>query len=319
MPLNAQSIAVLICTHNRKELLQRCIEFLNEADRPYSCKLFLVVVANACTDTTHQFLQQYQDKADPKLLPLKWLEEPLPGKSNALNTALHQLEATVTALVDDDHRVDGKYFAAIIKALSNYPNADFFCGKILPDWDGSEPQWVHDQGKYRIYPLPVPRFDMGDKSLALTQDIAIPGGGNLVVKNLLFKRIGNFSTNLGPVGHNLGGGEDIDWVMRAYKAGAKLQYIPDIIQYHFVDSQRLNLFYIIKKAFERSFSVVRLSEAAKRQNHLFPRYLIRKTIRYFLCSLFSCSSSERRFQLVRLAATLGEIKGFLIAKKHLHE
>lgn len=310
-----KSLSILICTHNRVELLKRTIDSLNQIDRPDHYDISLFVAANACTDNTHQYLAKYQQTAKTNVLPLIWIEEPTPGKSNALNSAIPKLTADVIAMVDDDHRIDKYYLTAIAQALTQYPIADFFCGKILPDWDGSEPYWVHEQGKYRIYPLPVPRFDLGEKSINVTRKIAVPGGGNLVIKKELFSRIGNFSTQFGPVGHNLGGAEDMEWVIRAYQSGAQLQYIPEIIQYHYVESDRMTLSYVVKKAYERTSSTIRLNEAAKNFTGLFPRYLLRKLMVYFIYSLFSFSNTSRRFYLVRLAAAAGEIKGFLMVKK----
>ena len=54
-----KSLTILICTHNRVELLQRTIDFINTAARPDNYKLSIFVAANACTDTTLQFLKQY--------------------------------------------------------------------------------------------------------------------------------------------------------------------------------------------------------------------------------------------------------------------
>ena len=186
MSVKNQTIQVLICTHNRVELLERAINYINKAERPEHYKISLLVVANACTDETQHYLTHYQKSLTAELLPLTWITEQKPGKSNALNSAIPKLDAAVIAMVDDDHRIDADYFTAITHALMQYPEADFFCGKIIPDWDGSEPYWVHEQGKYRIYPLPVPRFDLGDDSLPITQEIAVPGGGNLVIKKNLF-------------------------------------------------------------------------------------------------------------------------------------
>ncbi|NOR72216.1 MAG: glycosyltransferase family 2 protein, partial [Methylomarinum sp.] len=233
-----------------------------------------------------------------------------------LNTVIPKLKANLIAMVDDDHRIDDNYFVAINNAFFQYPHADFFCGKIIPDWNGTEPSWVHDQGKYRIYPLPVPRFELGEQAILVNQDIAVPGGGNLAIKKTLFKKIGLFSSELGPIGHNLGGGEDYEWVVRAYEMGAELQYIPDMLQFHYVDNQRLTLRYIVKKAFERTSSVVRVSDSAKTYSGvLFPRYLLKKTIIYLFHFIFSLTNSARRFYLVRTAASLGEINGFFKAKK----
>ena len=305
-------LTVLICTHNRAELLRRTLEFVFSARRPPDCRIEILVMANACTDGTHLLLQRLVETGSTP--PLRWEVEALPGKSHALNSAIPLLTSDLVAFVDDDHRIDAAYLENVCRTSSEYPSADIFCGRILPDWDGSEPAWVHDMGPYRIYPLPVPRYDLGDDPIVSPQDVAIPGGGNLVLRTGLFDRVGGFSTDYGPVGHNLAGGEDQEWVKRAIAAGARLQYVPDVVQYHYVDPARLRLRYLLQKAYERSASVVRLS-AETVDLGMVPRYMVRKVAQYLLTALVSANAQQRRFRLVRLAASLGELKGHLQARR----
>jgi glycosyltransferase involved in cell wall biosynthesis len=316
-----RTLTVFISTHNRAALLERTLRYLNEAHPPRDWRVEILVVANACSDRTHGALQNYLETAAapavPPLggpLPLQWLAEPTPGKSHALNRAIPLLKSELVAFVDDDHRVDTAYLANICKASGAYPDADILCGRIIPDWDGTEPSWVHDNGPYRIYPLPVPRYDLGDKPLPSPHEKAIPGGGNLVLRTALFAKVGDFSTDYGPVGHNLSGGEDQEWVKRAIAAGARLQYVPDIVQYHYVDPLRLKLGYLVRKAFERSASVVRLSDDPVNPRFI-PPYMIRKVGQHVLASIVSANRQTRRFHLVRAAASLGEIKGHLQARR----
>jgi hypothetical protein len=245
-------------------------------------------------------------------LRVRWVAEPKPGKSHSLNCAIPLLASERVAFVDDDHRVDIAYLEGVCRAATTYPGADIFCGRILPDWNGSEPSWVHDQGPYRIYPLPVPRYDLGDSPLPSPHETATPGGGNLVLRTALFDRVGDFSTAYGPVGRGLGGAEDHEWVLRAIAAGARVQYVPDIVQYHFVDPMRLKVGYVMRKAYERSASAVRLGGTGN-GGRLVPAYMFRKAGEYSLAVLTSSGSQQRRFQLVRLAASLGEIKGHMRA------
>ena len=100
--------------------------------------------------------------------------------------------------------------------------------------------------------------------------------------------------------------------LRAIAAGAVVQYVPEIVQYHFVDPGRLQLGYVVRKAFERSASAVRLGSTGDGKG-LVPPYMIRKAGGYSLAVLTSFGSNERRFHLVRLAASLGEIKGHMHA------
>lgn len=301
------NLVVVICTYNRIDLLRRTMDFLNEANRPHGAKVEILVVANACNDGTVQWLRSYQQTThDSRMLPLRWVDEPTPGKSHALNRAIAHLTASVVAFVDDDHRVDRNYLVAIQSAVHNYPEASMFSGRILPDWDGSEPDWVHDTGHYRIYPLPVPRFDQGEKSHEIPLGGPVPGGGNLFLRRDVFDRVTYFSTELGPSGHDLGGGEDSDFVLRALAMGEQLRYVPDVIQYHFVDLSRFHLSYMMRKSYQRSRAVTRIR---KHTGSVIPFYLWRKTATYIAKAACSLSWPRTRFYMVRLAAALGEMRG----------
>jgi arylsulfatase A-like enzyme/GT2 family glycosyltransferase len=298
-------ITVLICTHDRAALLARTIASLNAAERPPDAEVQLFVVANACRDATHAYLERYRRDSAARRLPLEWIAEPTPGKSNALNRALPDLDTDAVAFVDDDHRVDARYLVEIAKALSDYPDAGLICGRILPDWDGSEPRWVHDTGPYRIYPLPVPRYDHGPQPLPVGLDGPIPGGGNIIARREVIRRTGPFLTELGPVGHDLGGAEDLEWVRRALRGGALLHYVPRIVQHHYVDSERLTLSYLLRKGFQRSKSVMRF----RRTDLGIPLYMWRKLAGNVFRSLFSRGADTRRFYSVRAASAAGEISG----------
>jgi hypothetical protein len=47
----------------------------------------------------------------------------------------------------------------------------------------------------------------------------IPGGGNLVARLPVIGATGPFAIELGPTGHDLGGSEDADWILRACATG----------------------------------------------------------------------------------------------------
>jgi len=85
------------------------------------------------------------------------------------------------------------------------------------------------------------------------------------------------------------------------------------VQYHYVDPTRLHLGYVMRKAYERSASAVRLGGTGK-GGRLVPAYMFRKAGEYSLAVLASSGAQQRRFQLVRLAASLGEIKGHMHAR-----
>ncbi|MCB0057099.1 MAG: hypothetical protein KDE45_08745 [Caldilineaceae bacterium] len=194
-------------------------------------------------------------------------------------------------------------------AIAAHPAAGLLCGRILPDWDGREPAWVHDDGPYKVYPLPIPRQDFGDAPRELGVGGPIPGGGNQIIRVDVLRRLGPFSTALGPQGHDLGGGEDTEYMLRALAAGERLWYVPDIVQYHYVDLERLALPYLMRKAYQRSASVVALHGTGGGGARGVPIYLYRKLAGYAVGAATALGVARRRFYLVRTAAALGEMAG----------
>lgn len=311
MPL--KRLTVLICTHNRKELLQNVLTSLNRARRPTGWEVGIFVAANACDDGTHELLESYVvAAADRGWLPLEWMAEPIPGKSYALNSAIRAIGGQLVAFVDDDHRVDAAYLAAVCEAADEFQEASMFCGRILPDWDGTEPDWVHDEGPYRIRPLPVPRSDGGEAPKRLSADDPTPGGGNLFLRREVLDRVGGFPTDLGPRGHDLGGGEDTVFLDDAMNRGEILQYVPTVVQFHYVDPRRLRLGYVLRKAYQRSRSVIRARASGDRV----PKYAWRKLVQHLAKAMFSLNWSKTRYFLVRAATTLGEIRGMRARLPH---
>lgn len=304
-------LTVLICTHNRVVLLERVLRSLNACQLPEFCGVDIVVVANACSDGTHALLDHYCERTGREtLLPLIWIEEPMPGKSHALNRGAAALRSAWVAIVDDDHRVSEDFLLRVTHAIAKTPAATLLCGRILPDWDGREPAWVHDSGPYRVYPLPIPRQDFGEVSRELDAGGPIPGGGNQIIRADVLQRIGMFSTDLGPQGHDLGGGEDTEYMFRALQAGERLWYCPEIIQHHYVDLDRLSIPYLMRKAYQRSASAVTSHGLIGRSTRGVPRYLYRKLARYAISAATALGSARRRFFLVRSAAALGEMVGY---------
>jgi glycosyltransferase involved in cell wall biosynthesis len=305
-------LTVLICTHDRVALLESVLRSLNACQRPDAGAgaVEILVIANACRDGTHAALEAYRarERRDG-LLPLTWIAEPTPGKSHALNRGAAALRSDWVAIVDDDHRVSDDFLLRIGQAIVAHPQASLLCGRILPDWDGREPAWVHDDGPYRVYPLPIPRQDFGDAPRELGVGGPIPGGGNQIIRVDVLRRMGPFSTALGPQGHDLGGGEDTEYMLRALRAGERLWYVPGIVQYHHVDLERLALPYLMRKAYQRSASAVALHGAAGGRARGMPMYLFRKLAGYAAAAVTSLGGVRRRFYLVRTAAALGEIAG----------
>lgn len=285
------------------------LDSINAAKRPVGWAVDILVVANACNDDTHTVLADYQERqTDELLLDLTWFAEPVPGKSHALNSALPMIDADLVFLEDDDQTVADDFLVNVCAVADQHPETSMFCGRLLPNWNGDEPLWIREDVPYRIQPCPIPNYDPGTKEHFLSEMDILPSGGNLILRPDIFKRVGSFSTELGPKGHNLAGGEDTAFIKKALTHSERLYYAPQILQSHFVDQNRLKIGFLIRFAFQRTSAVVSLNESF---NHI-PKYVWRKLINHIASTLFTFNQDKRRFYLIRTAATLGEIKGFAI-------
>jgi glycosyltransferase involved in cell wall biosynthesis len=285
---------------------------------PEECSLELVLVDNASSDGTSRLIEVFEKETE-KFQVIHLREERL-GKSFALNNGICAAKGDFLAFIDDDHIVSDDYLIAVIRTIEEHDDYSMFCGRVLPSWDGSEPQWVHDNDRYPIRPFPVPRFDLGEEPLEISEDKGfIPGSGNLIMKKEVFQRIGFFSEELGPKGHNLRGGEDIEFVRRALRKGEKILYVPHVLQHHQVFSENLRISYLVKKAYLRSIAAYQFARQYQpgRGNHRVPNYLFRQAMTRLVKAALSISRDARRYYIVRFAAALGEINGRIKASASL--
>ena len=119
------TISVIVCTHNRRAQLERCLEALLRIKSDHIWEL--IIVKNACTDGTADFL-----KALPSgPVPIKVVDEPLKGGGRARNRGLEVAEGRYLGFVDDDCYVTEDYIDAMIAAFNDHPEAGFIGGRIL--------------------------------------------------------------------------------------------------------------------------------------------------------------------------------------------
>lgn len=298
-------IAVVICTYNRSASLIQTLASL------YACGYMgeecvdIVVVANNCSDDTLDRLADFRATHPRDNLRLSWIEEPRAGKSHALNAAIAQTTHDALCFIDDDQTVEAGFLHNLLDGMDACPDEAIYCGRIWPAWDGSEPSWVHAQGDYAIPIRPFPEFDLGGESIVIAPQDRYPSGGNIVVRRRVFDTAGLFSVDLGPTGHNLAGGEDHDFLVRAVNKGFSIRYLPGVRQLHAIDAERMSTTYTLRKSFLRT-----RANFLVRQDGARPRlYMFRKILGHLGSAVFTLQPDRRFFYLVRFAASLGELTG----------
>lgn len=304
---DARELLVVICTHNRKDLLLQTLGTL-DADMASDAhgsarRCAVLIVLNNCTDGSAEALAAQASRRPPDAAPLYWLEESRPGKSYALNAAIAASSHPLLVFVDDDQLVEPGFLAAILRGAEQFPQDTLFCGRMMPAWDGSEPAWVHAENPYRIPIRPFPEFDLGVSGFRLAADARMPSGGNLVVRRTVFAEVGAFDTTLGPTGHNLLGGEDHEFLQRAVVAGHLPRYLPDMRQLHTIDPTRMETGYTLRKSFLRSRSSARIHHP----DQTLRPFMFVKLLSHITRALLTLDGNRRFYYLVRSAASLGEM------------
>lgn len=305
-------LAVVICTYNRCASLMHALDSLYADGYAGSEPVDILVVANHCSDDTLAALERFERTHPSAWLRLAWIEEPTPGKSHALNAAIRETGHDALCFIDDDQQVESGFLRNLLDGLAAYPDADIFCGKIWPAWDGSEPSWVHAQPPYAIPIRPFPEFDPGPATRVLSPADRFPSGGNISVRRRVFDLVGGFSCELGPTGHNLAGGEDHEFIARAVARGCRIRYLPGVRQLHAIDAERMNTGYTLRKSYLRSRAnfLVKAPESRPRL------YMFRKIAGHFARAACTFNAARRLFYLVRLAASVGELSGAFSVLRH---
>ena len=123
-------ISLVICTHNRRALLEETLRYLAAVDVPTGVSLTALLVTNACTDGSSELASRWGGP-----FALQQVDEPTPGLSHARNRALdvaRGLNADVVIWCDDDVIVPADFLHGYVDAFRAFPSTTVFGGRILP-------------------------------------------------------------------------------------------------------------------------------------------------------------------------------------------
>jgi glycosyltransferase involved in cell wall biosynthesis len=228
-------LSICVCTYNRGESLNRTLSSLVLQQGIESESIEVLVVDNNSTDNTPKVLESFR-----RSLPVRWVTERQQGVAHARNRAVAEFRGDVLLFADDDVRLERGWLAAYHDAIRRFPSAEYFGGRILPDWRQAKPRWIGDE------PLPLIDgvlgwFDHGVETRPFLATEPVPFGASLAVRRSLFEKIGSMRVDLGTGGTVLGPGEETEFLMRARDAGAHGIYVGEALCFHNYDPRRLTL------------------------------------------------------------------------------
>lgn len=242
------TITAILCTYNRCTSLATALASAAALKLPDSVEWEILVVDNNSKDQTRSVVEDFSLRYPGRF---RYLFEPKPGKSHALNAGIRDARGDVLAFMDDDVTVEPTWLHNLTASLHDHQWAGAG-GRILPNWTCSPPHWLPDDSHYATAPLAG--FDLGDQPGELSEP---PLGTNMAFRKSLFQDLGGFRTDLGPRPGSEIRAEDTEFGRRVLAAGKRLRYEPTAIVYHPVSQYRVRKDYYLAWWFDNGRSAVR--------------------------------------------------------------
>ena len=227
-----RGVEVCICTHNRRDYLQRCMDALLPQLVPGVSSL--TVVDNHSSDGTMGYLQSLASRN--KLV--RYVYEPQPGLSHARNRGWKECthEWIFWFLIDSNCLPSSAIVETALQLIDEYKFLDAIGGPITPLFTDTIPEWL---------PSGFGHFNMPYHEVTAI-DTGFIRGGCLMVKRGVLEKLEGFNTELGVRGKELHYGEDIELQVRMRKAGFSIGYAPSLRTDHFVRTDKLSVGWVLR-------------------------------------------------------------------------
>ena len=297
-------ISVILCTHNRCQSLAKALNSLAALTLPESVEWEVLVVDNNSSDGTREVVQRDFLGRYPRRF--RYLFEPQPGKSYALNAGIRQAQGDILAFTDDDVTVEKTWLRNLTAALNNSEWAGAG-GRVVAEWACPPPLWLSLEGRYALGDT-LALFDRGGEAHELSEN---PFGANMAFRKAMFERYGGFRTDLGPRAGSREPqkSEDAEFGRRLLDAGERLRYEPSAIVHHWVPENRLQKKYFLAWWFDKGRSDFRKSEIrpdAKGHWPILPR-LLRRLISSTLRWMMAIQQHRRFYNKVQVWELAGQL------------
>ena len=225
-------LSIIVCTHNRADLLKNCLVHLLPQLQP-NCEI--IVVSSACTDHTPQVLAELPHEA------LRVVAATTAGLSHARNVGVAAAQSPNIAFIDDDAYPNPDFVAQSIYLVKNH---NYACvGGIYEPWYlYGKPNWYQDAW--------VSSQVHGTELCAMPAGCYVSGGVVIYQKKAVLN-VGGFDVLLGMNAQKVAYGEETELQNRLVAQGYTVAYQPKLVVQHLVPKYKLSPSWLLKSAFAK--------------------------------------------------------------------
>ncbi len=295
--------SVVICTYNRASGIGLVLDDLAAQGGLDGMPWEVVVVDNNSTDGTRPTVEAQQASGR---IPVRYVREPVQGKSYALNRGIAESQGAIVAFTDDDVRIPPTWLASILAPFHD-PACMGVAGAVLPQWSTPRPAWVSDVEPYQMMAAIVKYWQGSTAGPA----VAPPIGANCAWRRAVFTRHGGYRTDLGPGGERTPLGEDTEFGLRVMSRGESVWYEPAALLHHPVMPERLTRRYFTTWYYQSGrVESCRVDIEPSVRVAGVPRYLFRELATTAVRWAISPPGPRRFFHKLRTYQTVGRIRGY---------
>jgi glucosyl-dolichyl phosphate glucuronosyltransferase len=227
-------ISVVICTHDRADLLAGALLSLCEQTLDPAC-YEVIVVDNNSTDSTPAVVQD----VCLRFPNVRYYLETQLGLSHARNRGWHEARGEYVGYMDDDSKAPPEWMDVATEVIAQKAPAAFG-GPSLPFYNSARPRWFKDE--YGAHDLGTQAHALGSAEYAY--------GMNVFFRRTVLEALGGFDPALGMSGKRIAYGEEtaIQLRIRTDMPDEIIYYEPRLYVYHLVPARKMTWRWIVRSS-----------------------------------------------------------------------
>lgn len=237
----AEGITVLICTYNGAYRIEPTLQHLAQQKVTLGLPWEILLIDNASKDNVAQVAGEVWQKLG-SIVSLTVLNEPTPGKDNAMDRGLAVATYQYVVVCDDDNWLDPNYLQQAWQILRANPSIGMLGGRSRGVFEKKLPAWFDPyKGYYAVGSqnqqsgeLPANRFLWGAGTV-------INRKAYTLLKKANFQRIITYSQY--PA---ISRGEDVEMCFAVRLTGYKVWYDERLQLSHFMPNERIRWDYLLE-------------------------------------------------------------------------